>query len=136
MMKTPGRNDPCRCGSGKKLKNCCLGKKSRRYKLSFDFGSPVAVDRIIQTQDGHFFLADNHGSHKPNSMILDHGYERESSKFKTLQRAFGQNRISDSNAKLTPYFRCYAIDTNTKIIGNVQTSITGVVMGEFNDIYP
>lgn len=22
--KTPGRNDPCSCGSGKKFKNCCL----------------------------------------------------------------------------------------------------------------
>ncbi len=22
-----GRNDPCPCGSGKKYKNCCLGKK-------------------------------------------------------------------------------------------------------------
>lgn len=23
----PGRNDPCPCGSGKKFKQCCLGKK-------------------------------------------------------------------------------------------------------------
>jgi hypothetical protein len=23
-MTTPGRNDPCRCGSGKKYKKCCL----------------------------------------------------------------------------------------------------------------
>jgi hypothetical protein len=23
---TPGRNDPCRCGSGKKYKQCCLAK--------------------------------------------------------------------------------------------------------------
>jgi hypothetical protein len=29
-MKTPGigRNDPCLCGSGKKLKHCCLGKEN------------------------------------------------------------------------------------------------------------
>lgn len=26
MADTPGRNDPCRCGSGKKYKNCCLEK--------------------------------------------------------------------------------------------------------------
>jgi uncharacterized protein len=25
-MKTPGRNDPCPCGSGRKYKRCCLGK--------------------------------------------------------------------------------------------------------------
>jgi hypothetical protein len=24
--QTPGRNDPCRCGSGKKYKACCLDK--------------------------------------------------------------------------------------------------------------
>lgn len=23
MSNTPGRNDPCRCGSGRKYKNCC-----------------------------------------------------------------------------------------------------------------
>ena len=26
MAKEPGRNDPCKCGSGKKYKNCCEGK--------------------------------------------------------------------------------------------------------------
>lgn len=26
MSPTPGRNDPCPCGSGKKYKKCCLGK--------------------------------------------------------------------------------------------------------------
>lgn len=26
--KTPGRNDPCPCGSGKKYKKCCGAKKS------------------------------------------------------------------------------------------------------------
>src|SRR5665647_403454 len=26
MNMKPGRNDPCSCGSGKKYKNCCLGK--------------------------------------------------------------------------------------------------------------
>lgn len=26
MSQKPGRNDPCTCGSGKKYKNCCLGK--------------------------------------------------------------------------------------------------------------
>jgi hypothetical protein len=26
-MRKPGRNDPCPCGSGKKYKHCCLGKR-------------------------------------------------------------------------------------------------------------
>jgi uncharacterized protein YecA (UPF0149 family) len=26
VVKGPGRNDPCTCGSGKKFKKCCLNK--------------------------------------------------------------------------------------------------------------
>ena len=26
-----GRNEPCPCGSGKKYKNCCLGKEYKPY---------------------------------------------------------------------------------------------------------
>ena len=28
-ISEPGRNDPCPCGSGKKYKNCCMGKKAK-----------------------------------------------------------------------------------------------------------
>ena len=28
-MPSPGRNDPCPCGSGKKFKQCCAAKKNR-----------------------------------------------------------------------------------------------------------
>ena len=28
-MATARRNDPCPCGSGRKYKNCCLGKEKR-----------------------------------------------------------------------------------------------------------
>lgn len=32
MEKKPGRNDPCPCGSGKKYKNCHLGKEEEQKK--------------------------------------------------------------------------------------------------------
>lgn len=32
-MATPGRNDPCPCGSGKKYKRCCLGKEAQREEF-------------------------------------------------------------------------------------------------------
>jgi len=32
-MPTPGRNDPCPCGSGKKYKRCCLGKEAQREEF-------------------------------------------------------------------------------------------------------
>ena len=30
--RTPGRNDPCHCGSGKKYKNCCLDKDEAKAR--------------------------------------------------------------------------------------------------------
>jgi hypothetical protein len=48
MSKTPGRNDPCPCGSGKKYKRCCLltdeaSARERAQPALFDddlFGDP------------------------------------------------------------------------------------------------
>jgi predicted O-linked N-acetylglucosamine transferase (SPINDLY family) len=34
FVKTPGRNDPCPCGSGKKYKKCCMGKLEPREDYS------------------------------------------------------------------------------------------------------
>jgi len=28
MSQSPGRNDPCPCGSGRKYKNCCQGEST------------------------------------------------------------------------------------------------------------
>lgn len=30
-----GRNDPCPCGSGKKYKNCCIGKVDEEYTINY-----------------------------------------------------------------------------------------------------
>jgi tetratricopeptide (TPR) repeat protein len=57
MSSKPGRNDPCPCGSGKKYKRCCLGKKTvKDFELSnkkvpeFKIPriSPLAMMRIEQ----------------------------------------------------------------------------------------
>lgn len=47
-----GRNDPCRCGSGKNYKDCCLGpdkeraqrarEQQRHETIAFDRTSPVS----------------------------------------------------------------------------------------------
>ena len=39
MNKKLGRNDPCRCGSGKKYKNCCFAKDN----------TPVSMRKIKAT---------------------------------------------------------------------------------------
>lgn len=41
-MSKIGRNDPCPCGSGKKYKNCCLGKKQEQADLKSRLNSLYA----------------------------------------------------------------------------------------------
>ncbi len=46
MEATLGRNDPCHCGSGKKYKQCCLGKdeeKARAARAKAAAEAPVAA---------------------------------------------------------------------------------------------
>jgi hypothetical protein len=33
-MSTPGRNEPCSCGSGKKYKHCCLSKDEAATRVA------------------------------------------------------------------------------------------------------
>ena len=45
MESNLGRNDPCHCGSGKKYKQCCLGKdeeKARAARAKAAAEAPVA----------------------------------------------------------------------------------------------
>lgn len=53
MNKKIGRNDPCPCGSGKKYKNCHLGKPlEQTSKLKFKaklLSQPKAVDLMDRT---------------------------------------------------------------------------------------
>jgi Flp pilus assembly protein TadD len=48
-----GRNDPCPCGSGRKYKNCCIGKQTTKIV------APIAINQVMQQairlhQAGHF----------------------------------------------------------------------------------
>ncbi len=42
--KTPGRTDPCPCGSGRKAKNCCL------KKIKFIHGLPPSLREAVMTE--------------------------------------------------------------------------------------
>jgi hypothetical protein len=44
-----GRNDPCPCGSGKKYKQCCLGKdeaKERAARKKAEAEAPVPTEAV------------------------------------------------------------------------------------------
>jgi hypothetical protein len=43
-MKTPGRNDPCPCGSGRKYKHRCLYKEETQTTSDWSGVIPKAFD--------------------------------------------------------------------------------------------
>lgn len=47
-MNTVGRNDPCPCGSGKKIKKCCENKNSAPKKIQAQKLSPERISSITQ----------------------------------------------------------------------------------------
>ena len=51
-LRNVGRNDPCPCGSGNKLKKCCLGKPSAELVAAAAPGDAFAVDEAADFHDG------------------------------------------------------------------------------------
>ena len=50
----PGRNEPCRCGSGRKYKHCCLAKDEKkaaaaRAKAADEIPAPPAEEKTAPT---------------------------------------------------------------------------------------
>jgi hypothetical protein len=46
--KTPGRNDPCPCNSGKKAKRCCLNKIKFLANLPPNVRERVVANALLQ----------------------------------------------------------------------------------------
>lgn len=54
MSEKLGRNDPCLCGSGKKYKNCCMGKHGTpvRKKLTAKWLNPTQGPNLMNSVFG------------------------------------------------------------------------------------
>ncbi len=60
----PGRNDPCSCGSGKKYKNCCLGKTEFHPPTSL-VPAPAELDQL-----GALFNTGRYGELESRARLL------------------------------------------------------------------
>lgn len=47
---TPGRNEPCYCGSGRKYKHCCLSKDEKKAAKARAKAAAAAADRPAETE--------------------------------------------------------------------------------------
>lgn len=61
MQQKIGRNDPCPCGSGKKHKQCCLGKEAPEVRQQ-RLGVPIVITLIGLCGAGYLWWAKGAGS--------------------------------------------------------------------------
>lgn len=101
-----GRNEPCPCGSGKKYKQCCLGKKLASNNKSINVThepqiplpnfplSHVKVDDVFHTDNDECMKITIHGTehylHQTTAFSL---YEQ-------LQKYFKDLPVSDKQLKM------------------------------------
>lgn len=125
------RNAPCPCGSGKKFKHCCVGKKPRVRSVTVDMGKPQAVDAVAldpATGEVHFL----HQGQRvvPAAATTEIKYPRKKGDKILNQAALpGTHLVVNPNRALERYSLLFAIDTNTKKAGGEAISLTCVVLG-------
>lgn len=51
MKQKIGRNDPCPCGSGKKYKHCCMGKKKEATKSYTQTGQRKFKAKVLSASN-------------------------------------------------------------------------------------
>lgn len=121
-------NKPCQCGSGKKFKKCCIGRKPRHSAYTVDFGHPVTIDSIEFGADGKIRLMSQGMVLSPETSSLYKGYSRPKGD-KVLVQIDGEYAshrdflFQDPDITLLKSFDViFATDTNTRVIEEHRVS--------------
>jgi hypothetical protein len=124
------RHDQNPCGSGKKFKKCCVGKKPRKQIIMV--GSPVPLQGVHYDKDKMEFmgLTANGSLIKPKVTFSQTQYIGQSGKEKVITRI--QDKVIPNEGDLMKYLSSsfdliIAVDTNTKCIKGETVSVTDVV---------
>ena len=120
----------CPCGSGKKYKKCCFGKKPR--KQSIMIGSPEPLKGVYYDKEKMTFTGITHDGRSielPVTYSQTH-YNSDSGKEKVTSRI--HDKVIPDQADLLRHLNSsfdliIASDTNTKVIENESISVTGIV---------
>jgi hypothetical protein len=137
MGKGAKRNKPCNCGSGKKFKHCCEGRKPVSQMTTVDFGVPTTVDMPKISPDSKFEFSQEGKVLKPQHAWTEAIRERENKAEKKMFSIPISNdmlQVGEVSA-LQRYDRVFGIDTNTKIIGEDKVSMGCIAEGRFNTSY-
>lgn len=128
MEKKSERNKPCKCGSGKKYKYCCYGKKPSYDTVTVDFGVRTTINDYRISSDGTLTLLKDGEVVRPEKAWGTTQRDRTKSE-KILNRA----PISPSDLRfgahsdLTGYDYIFSIDTNTVQNENKKVSVSCIM---------
>jgi hypothetical protein len=125
------RNSPCTCGSGKKYKHCCLGKKPRTRTVTVDMGRPVSLDAVrFDPTTGEVEIFHQGERLMPVSSKVELTYPRKKGA-KVLGNAVisGPTVVVDTNRALEQFDVFVAVDTNTRVVDSEVVSMACLVVG-------
>jgi len=133
-MRTPGRNEPCSCGSGRKFKRCCLGRKPLTHVAGVELETPQVLQSVQIEPDGRITF--NYANKDAKQIRAWVGTHRERKKGeKTLVKVDtnpNELRIGELHA-LRRYDFVFAIDTNNRRIGDHLVSAAHIMQLRFKN---
>lgn len=117
----------CNCGSGKKFRDCCMGKKPRSLVVEFNLGKKVTIDRIqANWKAGEVVFSNGGQAISPTEVLSKMTYARPKGE-KVLIETPVQSKIDFSGAfSADEYSVIVAVDTNTRFAGSESISISCV----------
>ena len=130
-MKKIGRNQPCPCGSGKKYKYCCIDKIPRNQYNYIGYREKFG-SICFENEDPHVILS-NGKKEKPDAVFSQIQYTRKKGTEKIVN-SIPEFAIDIVSHLASNYNFIYAIDTNTKQIGNNKISVCSIIEAYFSRI--
>jgi hypothetical protein len=129
-MAKIGRNNPCPCGSGKKFKKCCIGKKPRNQIIMVGSPEPLRGFQYDKKKMEFMGITADGRLIKPEVTYSQTQYVGQSGKEKVIARI--QDKVIPDQGDLMKYLSSsfdliIAVDTNTKLVTSEIISVTGVV---------
>lgn len=123
------RNKSCPCGSGRKTKVCCQGRKPIQKTITFDFGTPKEVIGITLSASGAVFMKTSDGATPISAVHADMRSRDKGSKYLTrVPVRVDEANIYESVPALCKYKTIYVIDTNSHVIEEKIISVSCLMM--------
>lgn len=123
----------CPCGSGRKLKNCCMRRSSKPRSLSLlvSFDRPVKMHGFGIMPDGAVRVLTDDAS-RVESAYIETTYERPKGKKVVHRLPVDPLSVSvDPTAALLKFDTIFALDTNTRLIGSSRISVAALVLAKW-----